>query len=81
MYSIIHSGALSGIQSFVADVEVDTRSGLPGFDMVGKLSSEVKEARERVRVCLNNSGLTLPPVQITVNISPANIHKSGTAFD
>ncbi|MBQ0028100.1 MAG: YifB family Mg chelatase-like AAA ATPase [Lachnospiraceae bacterium] len=81
MYSIIHSGALSGIQSFVADVEVDTKSGLPGFDMVGKLSSEVKEARERVRVCLNNSGLTLPPVQITVNISPANIHKSGTAFD
>ena len=81
MYSIIHSGALNGIQSYIADVEVDTTAGIPGFDMVGRLSSEVKEARERVRVSLQNSGLSLPPVQITVNISPANIHKSGTAFD
>lgn len=81
MYSIIHSGAICGIRSYIADVEVNTSTGLPGFDMVGRLSGEVKEARERVRVCLQNCGLTLPPVQITVNISPANIQKTGTAFD
>lgn len=81
MYSIIHSGGLNGIQSYIADVEVDTSTGLPGFDMVGRLSGEVKEARERVRVGLHNSGVSLPPAQITVNISPAGIYKSGTAFD
>lgn len=81
MYSIIHSGGLSGIQSFSAHVEVDVSPGLPGFDMVGKLSKEVREARERVLVSLRNCGIELPPVHITVNISPANIHKTGTAYD
>jgi len=66
---------------FVAEVEVDVTKGLPGFDMVGKLSGEVKEARERVMVALKNCGIELPPVKITVNISPADIGKSGTAFD
>ncbi|MDY4999749.1 MAG: magnesium chelatase domain-containing protein, partial [Lachnospiraceae bacterium] len=55
--------------------------GLPGFYMVGKLSGEVREAKERVKVSMKNSGISLPPVQITVNISPASISKNGTAFD
>lgn len=81
MYSIVHSGGLSGIHSYIADVEVDVSSGLPGFNMVGRLSNEVKEARERVRVALRNSGMVMPPGLITVNISPADIHKTGTAYD
>ena len=81
MFSIVHSGGLSGIQSFLANVEVDVSTGLPGFNMVGRLSGEVKEARERVRVALRNCGIGLPPVLVTINISPANINKSGTAFD
>ena len=46
--------------------------------MVGLLGSEVKEARERIRVALKNAEVTLPPVRITVNISPASLHKEGT---
>lgn len=81
MYSSVCSGALNGMSCYIAEVEVDVTRGLPGFDMVGKLSGEVKEARERVRVALKNCGIELPPVKITVNISPADIGKSGTAFD
>lgn len=81
MFSIVHSGGLSGIHSYLANIEVDVSSGLPAFNMVGRLSGEVKEARERVRVALRNCGIAIPPSVITVNISPANIIKYGTAFD
>lgn len=81
MFSTITSGAVHGINSYLTSVEVDTAQALPGFDMVGFLSVEVKEARERVRVALKNAGIMLPPVRITVNLSPANIRKEGSAFD
>ena len=81
MYSSVCSGAVSGMASYIASVEVDVSKGLPGFDMVGKLSNEVKEAKERVKVALKNCGIEMPPVKITVNISPADISKSGAGFD
>lgn len=81
MYSTIISGAVYGINSYLVSVEVDISNGLPGIDMVGSLSSEVKEAKERVRVALNNSGYTLPASHITINLSPANVRKDGSAFD
>lgn len=62
-------------------MEADISDGLPSFDMVGVLSSEVKEARERVRTALKNSGFHLPPKRITVNLSPADLKKSGSGFD
>lgn len=81
MYSCVTSGALLGIDSYLAMVEVDASGGLPGFEMVGMLNTEVKEAKERVRVALKNSRILLPPAHITVNISPANVRKYGTAYD
>ena len=81
MFTTILSGGLNGIESYLVRVEVDTAQSLPGFDMVGMLGSEVKEARERVRVALKNTGIRVPPVRITVNLSPADIRKEGTAFD
>lgn len=81
MYSYVSTGALSGIESYLAIVEVDASAGLPGFEMVGMLNAEVKEARERVRVALKNAGFSIPPLRITVNISPANLRKNGTAYD
>ena len=77
MFHTITSGALHGLCCYLTYVEVDTSNGLPVFDMVGFLSSEVKEARERVRVALKNTGITIPPMRITVNLSPANIKKEG----
>lgn len=81
MYCTILSGALRGVESYLAHVEVDISRGLPGFEMVGLLGSEVKEARERIRVALKNADMELPPCRVTVNISPADEHKTGTGFD
>lgn len=81
MFSTITTGSVRGIDSMLMQVEVDIAKTMPAFDMVGMLSGEVKEARERVRVALRNSGIVLPPVHITVNISPANVKKEGTAYD
>ena len=81
MFSTVTTGSIHGIGCIMTQVEVDIVKTMPAFDMVGMLSSEVKEARERVRVALRNCGIVLPPVHITVNISPANIRKEGTAYD
>ncbi len=81
MYSYVSTGALAGIESYLATVEVDASTGLPGFEMVGMLNAEVKEAKERVRVALKNTGFSVPALRITVNISPANLRKNGTAYD
>lgn len=81
MYSTVISGGIRGIYSYLVQVEVDTAQGLPGFEMVGYLGSEVKEAKERVRVAMKNAGYTMPAGKITVNISPADIPKEGTAYD
>lgn len=81
MFSKAYSAAIHGIDGFVVSVEADVSDGLPIFDMVGYLGSEVKEARERVRIALKNSGYLLPAKRITVNLSPADVRKEGTAFD
>lgn len=81
MFSLIQSSAVVGMSSFLVRVEVDVSNGLPGFEIVGMASSEVKEAKERVKVALKNIGIPLPPKKITVNLSPANIRKTGTGLD
>ena len=81
MYCQISAGGLRGLESYAALVEVDVSRGLPCFEMVGLLAGEVKEARERIRVALKNAGAQIPAGKITVNISPAGIHKGGTAYD
>ena len=81
MYSTVISGALQGVSAYLVFVEVDVASGLPCFSMVGSLSGEVKESRERVSVALKNAGFDLPPKKVTVNLSPADRRKEGSAFD
>lgn len=81
MFSKVYSGGLRGIDGYVVQVEADVSDGLPGFFMVGSLASEVKEAEERVRTAMRNSGFHLSPKKITVNLSPANVRKEGTACD
>ena len=81
MYSQIRTSMLDGICAMPVQVEVDISMGMPVFDMVGYLSSEVREAKERVRTALHNCGILLPAKRITVNLSPANIRKTGTGFD
>ena len=81
MYYRIDSFTLHGLEAVPVSVEADISDGLPIMELVGYLGSEVKEARERVRTAIKNSGFDLPVKRITVNISPADIRKQGTAFD
>lgn len=81
MFSTIYAGALHGVSAYLVAVEVDISRGLPAFSMVGSLSCEVRESKERVCVALKNAGFDLPPSRITVNLSPADRRKEGTAFD
>lgn len=81
MYSIVSTAIVCGIRSVLIQVEADVCDGMPAFEMVGVLSSEVKEAKERIRAAIRNSGIRLAPKKITVNLYPADIRKSGTVFD
>lgn len=81
MYNKVYSSTVIGIDGVCIGVEADVSDGLPMFSMVGYLSSSVKEAGERVKTSLRNSGFFLPPKRITVNLSPGNIRKYGTGFD
>lgn len=81
MFSKVISSAVFGVEGRRIEVEADINDGLPVFSMVGYLSSSVKEAAERVRTALKNSGFHLPPKRITVNLSPADLKKDGSGFD
>ena len=81
MYSKVFSAGLSGLEAHIIQVEADVSNGLPVFNMVGVLASAVREARERVRISLQNSGYRLPARRITVNLSPADLRKDGSGFD
>lgn len=81
MYSKIYSGIASGIDGMLITVEADVSAGLPGLSLVGFLSSSVKEAGDRVRTALKNTGIYLPSKKITINLSPADVRKDGTVFD
>lgn len=81
MIQCINTAMLHGIDALAVKVECDVSDGLPGFEMVGYLSSEVKEAGYRVKSALKNAGYKLPAKKIMINFSPASIRKSGTGFD
>ncbi len=81
MYSNITTAIVCGLKSVCIQVEADVSDGMPVFEMVGFLASEVKEARERVRTALHNCGYKIPAKRITINLSPADVRKSGSGFD
>ncbi len=81
MFSKIYGIGLYGVEAYLVDVEVDIRDGLPCFSMVGALAPEVKEAQDRVKTALKNSGFLFQPKKVTVNLSPADVKKTGTGFD
>lgn len=81
MYQNVTSGIVYGVGGQLIHVEVEIRNGLPCFVMVGYLSKEVSEAKDRVSSALRSIGHPLPAMHITVNLSPAQIRKRGTAFD
>lgn len=81
MYSQVLSCTLHGVEGRLITVECDVSDGLPLFNMVGFLASEVREASDRVRTAVKNSGYPMKPQRITINLSPADLRKEGSAFD
>jgi len=80
--AVVHSRALDGFSAPEVTVEVHLANGLPSFTLVGLADTEVKEARERVRAALLNSGLEFPHnKRITVNLAPADLPKESGRFD
>ncbi len=72
---------LEGLSAKVIEVEATFTKGLPGFSVVGLVSSDIQEAKERVKSALLTNDFVFPPLKITVNLSPSDIKKSGTHFD
>ena len=80
--SLVHSRALLGLDARPVCVEVHLANGLPSFTLVGLAETEVKEARERVRSAIQNTGLEFPGnKRITVNLAPADLPKDSGRFD
>ena len=81
MVSRVRSLGIRGIGGYEVSVECSTAQGLPEFNIVGLPDAAVKEARDRVRAAIRNSGLHFPVSRITVNLAPADTRKAGTTYD
>ena len=81
MVSSILSMGLSGVDSFLVNVEADISRGLPSFEIVGLPDTSVKESRDRVRSALKNSGFKFPISRIVINLAPGDVKKYGPIYD
>ncbi len=81
MLAVVHSYWVHGVEGQAVRVEVKVQPGLPIFTVVGLPAGAVREGKERVFAALAQTGLPLPPRRVTVNLSPADLPKSGSGFD
>jgi len=81
MLAIVKSMGLHGLEGYIVQVEVDVSNGLPACDIVGLPDTAVREARDRVRTAIRNSGYEFPHSRITVNLAPADLKKEGPVYD
>lgn len=79
--AIVRSRALDGLAAPEVAVEVHLAAGLPSFTLVGLAEAEVREARDRVRAAIVNSGFEFPARRLTVNLAPADLPKESGRFD
>ena len=81
MLSKVNSIALRGLEGYLIEVQVDISSGMPCWEIVGLPDISVKEAKERVKTAIKNSGYEFLSRKIIVNLSPADLKKEGTFYD
>ena len=81
MLAKVDSCTILGINGVPLDIEVDITDGLPSFDIIGLPDASVREAKERVRAAIRNSGFAFPYKRVTVNLAPADLKKEGSSFD
>ncbi|MDO4789134.1 MAG: YifB family Mg chelatase-like AAA ATPase [Johnsonella sp.] len=81
MLSNVYCAGLSGLEGFIVCCETDAGKGLPQISLIGYLAPEVREAADRVRTAIKNSGFCLAPKKVIINLSPADIRKEGCVYD
>lgn len=81
MLSQINSIGLMGIDGFLVCVQTDVSNGMPGFEVVGLPDAAVREAKERVKAAIRNSGYLFPIKKVVMNLAPAALRKEGPAYD
>jgi magnesium chelatase family protein len=81
MLAQVTTFAIDGVQPRQVWVEVDIRTGLPSFTIVGLGDTAVRESRDRIRAAILNSGFRFPDRRITANLAPASLRKAGPGFD
>src|SRR5215472_10511097 len=81
MFATVLSSLVRGLEGRLVEVQVDVAAGVTAFNLVGLAGGSVREAKERVRSAIRNSGLTFPPRRLTVNLAPAELPKDGAGLD
>lgn len=81
MLKKIYGAALIGTKGVLVRCEADVEQGFPTITFIGSLAASVREAADRVRTALGNSGFHLEPRRVTLNLSPAELRKEGCAYD
>jgi magnesium chelatase family protein len=80
-YATTAAVALAGMQGHLVEVQAQLAASVPGFTLVGLPDAALAESRDRVRAAVLSTGIEWPHRRITVNLSPASLRKSGSAFD
>ena len=81
MLSKVYSSGVIGIEGFEVAVECSAWDRVPAFELVGLPDAAVKESKNRVRAACENSGFVFPPLDIMVNLAPADVKKEGSMLD
>jgi magnesium chelatase family protein len=81
MLAKLHTASVKGLNVEIIDVEVDYRKGTNFFAIIGLADKSIQEAKERIPSAIKNSGLSFVPMQIIINLAPAQFTKSGPGFD
>lgn len=81
MLAIVNSMALQGLNGYLVSIQVDISTGLPRFEIVGLPDTSIREAKERVKTAIKNTGVEFLSRKVIVNLAPANTKKEGSSFD
>src|SRR5574344_51553 len=78
---IIKSASLDSIEATLIDVEATFTRGMPSITIVGMVSTNITESKDRIKSALLTNDFKFPPLKITINLSPSELSKKGTHFD
>ena len=81
MFTKIKTVSLLGLDGAIIEIQTDISNGIVAFDIIGLPDATVREARERAKASIKNSGCEYPKKRITLNLAPADVKKEGAGFD